>query len=81
MQPSTTVTIGDTKTVGVIRTLEAPDVVLQALREHCQRQQEHAAAIGSMWSNDADLVFTFQAGRPTDPGAVRIHFNSAITGR
>ena len=73
------VTIGDTKTAGSIRTLEAPNVVLHALQQHRQRQHEHAATIGSMWSNDADLVFTSPTGKPTDPKAVRTQFNRTIT--
>jgi len=74
------VTIGDTKTAGSIRTLEAPDVVLRTLQQHRQRQQEYATTIGSMWSNDGDLVFTSPTGKLTDPKAVRTEFNRVITG-
>lgn len=35
-------TIGATKTPGSIRTLEAPQVVLDALEHHRQRQDKHA---------------------------------------
>jgi integrase len=45
------VTIGDTKTPGSIRTLEAPHVVLESLEHHRKRQDDHAAALGSAWSN------------------------------
>ena len=45
------VTIGNTKTPGNIRTLEAPHVVLDALEHHRQRQDEHAATLGPAWSN------------------------------
>ena len=68
-----------TKTPGSIRTLEAPHVVLDALERHRQRQDDHAAALGSAWSNPDNLVFTSPSGRPADPKAVRNEFDRLIT--
>ena len=73
------VTIGNTKTPGSIRTLETPAVVLDALERHRQRQDEHATLLGAPWSNPDNLVFTSPTGRPTDPKAVRNEFDHLIT--
>ena len=73
------VTIGATKTPGSIRTLEAPDVVLESLERHRHRQDEHADALGAAWSNPDNLVFTSPSGRPADPKAVRNEFDDLIT--
>jgi integrase len=73
------VTVGDTKTPGSIRTLDTPHIVLDALREHRQRQLEHAAALGAAWSNNDNLVFTSPSGRPSDPTTVRNEFRRLIT--
>ena len=73
------VTIGATKTPGSIRTLEAPTVVLDALKRHRQRQHDHAATLGPAWSNPDNLVFTSPSGRPSDPKAVRNGFDHLIT--
>ncbi len=72
-------TIGNTKTPGSIRTLEAPHVVLESLERHRHRQDEHAAALGAAWSNPDNLVFTSPTGRPADPKAVRNEFDRLIT--
>lgn len=45
-------TIGNTKTRGSIRTLEAPRVVLDTLEHHRQRQDDHAVLLGSAWATD-----------------------------
>ena len=73
------VAIGNTKTPGSIRTLEAPQVVLESLQRHRERQHDHAAALGSAWSNPDNLVFTSPSGRPADPKAVRNEFDRLIT--
>jgi integrase len=72
------VTIGNTKTPGSIRTLEAPEAVLDALEHHRQRQDAHADALGTAWSNPDNLVFTSPSGRPADPKAVRNEFDRLI---
>jgi len=72
------VTIGATKTPGSIRTLEAPQTVLESLEHHRQRQHAHAAALRSAWSNPDNLVFTSPSGRPADPKAVRNEFDRLI---
>lgn len=72
------VTIGNTKTPGSIRTLEAPQIVLDTLQHHQQRQDEHAALLGVAWSNPDNLVFTSPSGRPADPKAVRNEFDRLI---
>lgn len=72
------VTIGNTKTPGSIRTLEAPQVVLESVERHRQRQDEHAAALGAAWSKPDNLVFTSPTGRPAGPKAVRNEFDRLI---
>jgi site-specific recombinase XerD len=44
-----------------------------------QRQDEHAASLGSAWANPDNLVFTSPTGRPADPKAVRNEFDRLIT--
>ena len=67
--------VGNTKTPGSVRSLDAPDVVLDALGRHRQRQDDLAATLEESWRNTEDLVFTAPFGRPTDPKAVRSEFN------
>lgn len=71
--------VGDTKTTGSIRTLDAPQPVLEALARHRTRQIEHQLAVGPSWSNPEQLVFTSPLGRPCDPKAVRNEFERVVT--
>jgi integrase len=70
--------VGDTKTPGSIRSLDAPTLVLDALAEHRTRQELQRRDLGAHWSNDDNLVFTSPTGRPTDPKAVRREFQHII---
>ena len=73
------VTIGNTKTPGSIRTLEAPNVVVESLKRHRRRQDDHAATLGAAWSKTDNLVFTSPTGRSADPKAGRNEFDRLIT--
>ena len=70
--------VGDTKTPGSIRSLDAPSAVLDALARHRKRQNLDRLAVGPAWSNVEGLVFTSPTGRPTDPKAVRNEFHKVI---
>lgn len=70
--------VGSTKTPGSVRSLDAPDVVLNALRRQRDRQDDLAALVGAAWCNEEDLVFTSPLGRPTDPKAVRNEFQRVV---
>lgn len=70
--------VGDTKTPGSIRTLDAPQPVLDALARHRTRQVEQQLSIGPSWSNPEQLVFTSPLGRPCDPKAVRNEFERVV---
>jgi integrase len=71
--------VGETKTPGSIRTLDAPVPVLEALTQHRKRQNEQRLAMGPFWSNEENLVFTSPLGRPSDAKAVRNEFNRIVT--
>jgi integrase len=70
--------VGDTKTPGSIRSLDAPPAVLEALLRHRKRQSLDRLTAGTAWSNRDGLVFTSPTGRPTDPKAVRTEFHRVI---
>ncbi len=71
--------VGETKTPGSIRSLDAPDVVIDALVRHRVQQNLTRLALGPAWINDESLVFTSPTGRPTDPKAVRHEFHRVVT--
>jgi integrase len=71
--------VGSTKTAQSVRSLDAPAVVLAALKAHRTAQTERRLAMGSQWSNPDDLVFTSPTGRPTDPQRCRLEFVEVIT--
>lgn len=71
--------VGETKTPGSIRTLDAPKPVLDALTGQRKRQNEQRLAVGHLWSNEENLVFTSALGRPSDPKAVRNEFQRIVT--
>jgi integrase len=66
---------GDTKTEKSRRTLGLPQMAVDALQVHKQRQKERLAA-GSEWS-DWDLVFSTRTGSALDAANVRREFKSA----
>ncbi|MFK7920064.1 MAG: tyrosine-type recombinase/integrase [Ilumatobacter sp.] len=70
--------VGSTKTPGSIRTLDAPQPVLDSFVRHRRRQQEQRLAAGSWWTNEENLVFTSPSGKPCDSTAVRKEFREVI---
>ena len=72
------ITVGTTKTPGSVRSLDAPTVVMDTLRERRRAQKLERIAAGDRWHNEDDLVFTNVFGSPTDPPKVRAEFNRVI---
>jgi integrase len=64
---------GDTKTELSRRTLEIPDTVARALREHHTQQAKQRLQAGQAWE-DNDLVFATGVGTPLDAANVRRSF-------
>jgi integrase len=64
---------GDTKTEKSRRTLEIPDDVATALREHHARQAAQRLEAGQAWQGN-DLVFCTSVGTPLDAANVRRSF-------
>ncbi len=53
-----------TKTTAGRRTIGLPVFAVEALRAHRVRQLEERLALGGLWHNDLDLVFTTPTGAP-----------------
>jgi integrase len=68
---------GDTKTKKSRRTLEVPDEVARALRQHHAKQAAKRLRAGEEWQ-DQDLVFCTRTGKPLAAGNIRKAFR-AIT--
>jgi integrase len=66
---------GDTKTQKSRRTLEVPDEVARALRQHHTKQAAKRLRAGERWQ-DQDLVFCTRNGKPLAAGNVRRAFRS-----
>jgi integrase len=66
---------GDTKTQKSRRTLEVPDEVARALRQHHKKQAAKRLRAGETWQ-DNDLVFCTRNGKPLAAGNVRRAFRS-----
>jgi len=66
---------GDTKTAKSRRTLEVPDEVARALRQHHTKQAARRLRAGEGW-HDQDLVFCTRNGKPLAAGNVRRAFRS-----
>jgi integrase len=64
---------GDTKTEKSRRTLEIPDDVARALKEHHAEQAKQRLKAGKAWQ-DNDLVFCTSIGTPLDAANVRRSF-------
>ena len=64
---------GDTKTELSRRTLEIPDEVASALKEHHTHQAKQRLQAGQAWG-DNDLVFSTGIGTPLDAANVRRSF-------
>jgi integrase len=69
---------GDTKTKKSRRTLELPDEVARALRQHHAKQAATRLRAGETWQDD-DLVFCTRNGRPLAAGNVRRAFRAITT--
>jgi len=67
---------GDTKTEKSRRTLGLPQMAVDALRDHKERQIEERLAAGGQWS-DHDLVFCTRTGGTLDAANVRREFKAA----
>ncbi len=66
---------GDTKTEKSRRTLALPDMAVNALWGHRERQASDRAAAGMTWS-DGDLVFSTRMGAALDAANVRREFRA-----
>jgi integrase len=71
--------VGETKTPGSIRSLQAPPDVFDCVLRHRRIQAAQQLAAGPAWRNLDDLIFTSPTGRPTDPKAVRKEFDLVVT--
>jgi integrase len=67
---------GDTKTDKSRRTLGLPQMAVDALRTHKDRQVREQLAAGAQWS-DHDLVFATRTGLALDAANVRREFKAA----
>ena len=68
----------DTKTQKSRRTLEVPDEVARALRQHHTKQAARRLRAGESWQ-DHDLVFCTRNGKPLAAGNVRRAFSTITT--
>jgi integrase len=59
------------------RTIKLGEGVLQALREHLERQQDERVAAGERWV-DHDLIFPSKSGTPLDPSNLRLDFTRVL---
>ena len=69
---------GDTKTDKSRRTLALPEMAVNALRAHKERQAGERAAADLTWS-ERDLVFSARTGAALDAANVRREFKAACT--
>ena len=69
---------GDTKTEKSRRTLALPEMAVNALWAHQERQAGDRASAGLTWS-DRDLVFSTRTGAPLDAANVRREFRAVCT--
>jgi len=70
--------LSEPKTTQSVRSLDAPDPVLEALRRHLLGQKRHQLEIGEIWSNPEALVFTSPTGHPIDPMVCRKEFKKVV---
>ena len=68
----------DTKTQKSRRTLEVPDEVARALRQHHTKQAARRLRAGESWQ-DHDLVFCTRNGKPLAAGNIRRAFRTITT--
>ena len=61
------------------RTIPLPTFAAEALRAHRDRQEFEARRAGENWSNEFDLVFTTETGRPLHgPNVTRRHLRRLL---
>src|SRR3954452_13471018 len=65
--------IGEPKTLRSRRTLDMPDLVVDALTRHREQQEKERAAAPDAWLENG-LVFTTALGTPIDPSNLRREF-------
>jgi integrase len=66
--------VGEPKTLRSRRTLDMPDLVIDSLKRHRDRQDEERVEAGATWT-ETDLVFTTMVGTPIDPSNLRREFD------
>jgi integrase len=71
--------LSEPKTAQSVRSLDAPDPVLNALRHHRLEQRRHQLEVGEIWSNPEALVFTSPTGHLIDPMICRKEFKKVVT--
>lgn len=73
------VVLSTPKTTQSVRSLDAPDAVLESLRQHRTTQRQRQLAAGAVWSNPEDLLFTSPTGHAIDPVVCRREFKAVAT--
>ena len=71
--------LSEPKTAQSVRSLDAPDPVLNELRHHRLEQRRHQLEVGEIWSIPEALVFTSPTGHPIDPMICRKEFKKVVT--
>lgn len=69
--------LGSPKTLQSVRSLDAPQAVLEALSRRRHEQNVDRIASGPLWANHANLIWTNSVGSPTDPARIRRAFSDA----
>ncbi len=70
--------LSEPKTAQSVRSLDAPEVVLEAFRRHRIEQKRRQLEVGEIWSNPEALVFTSPTGHPIDPMVCRKDFKKLV---
>lgn len=70
--------LSEPKTAQSVRSLDAPEAVLEAFRRHRIEQKRRQLEVGEIWSNPEALVFTFPTGHPIDPMFCRKDFKRLV---
>jgi integrase len=70
------IVVGPPKTPQSVRSLDAPPPVIAAFRQRRHLQNVERMAVGEVWANPEDLVFTNSVGSPVDPPRQRIAFDA-----
>ncbi len=69
-----TLVVGEPKTLRSRRTLDMPDLAIDALKRHRDQQENERTDAGDTWI-DTGLVFTTTLGTPIDPSNLRREFD------